>query len=242
MGARSCSSGQYRYVWFPAGDCAGPKTRPKQHRDLARHRGVAPPTAPSPAATGCAPGQRQERAQGLCLSDRADADGGLRNGRRQGAGQHQCGRRRANRAHRFAEYRGCPAAAGAGHHHQRRDRQSISAGHPISRLRCVPRRRHAAGACGLPERRAHQRSLRRHRQLGPDPDRCDQVGHRRDQQSRVRPERAGRRGQRADEERLQLSGRRNQHDGRLVRAHPEFGAVGQAGRQICRLRRARRRA
>ena len=72
-------------------------------------------------------------------------------------------------------------------------------------------------------------------QLGLDPDRCDQVGYRRDQQSRVRSQCAGRRRQRADEEWLQLSGRRNQHDGRLVRTHPEFGAVWQADRQFFRL-------
>jgi hypothetical protein len=33
-----------------------------------------------------------------------------------------------------------------------------------------------AGTCGLPEWGAHQRSVRRHGQLGPDPDRCDSVG------------------------------------------------------------------
>ena len=59
-----------------------------------------------------------------------------------------------------------------------------------------------------------------------------------DQQSRVRPQCARRRGQRADEGRLQLSRRRDRHDGRLVRAHPELGAVGQADRQCRRLRRA----
>ena len=106
----------------------------------------------------------------------------------------------------------------------------------------VAGRRYSAGTGGLPERHAHQRSVRRHRQLGPDPDRCDQVGHRRDQQPRVRSQRAGRSRQRADEGWLQLSGRRNQHDGRLVRTHPEFGAVWQADRQLVGLRRARRRA
>ena len=68
-------------------------------------------------------------------------------------------------------------------------------------------RRHSSGTGGLPERHAHQRSVRRHRQLGFDPDHCDQVGHRRDQQSRVRSQRTGRSRQRADEEWLQLSGR-----------------------------------
>ena len=87
---------------------------------------------------------------------------------------------------------------------------------------------------------AHQRGVRRHRQLGPDSDRRDQIGHRRDQQSRLRPQCAGRSRQRADEGWLQLSGRRDQHDGRLVRPHPEFGAMGQADRQFFRLWRAGR--
>ena len=55
-----------------------------------------------------------------------------------------------------------------------------------------------------------------------------------DQQSRFRPQCAGRRRQRADEGWLQLSRRRDRHDGRLVRPHPEFGAMGQAGRQQLR--------
>ena len=102
----------------------------------------------------------------------------------------------------------------------------------VPRLRRIARRRHAAGTCGLPERRSHQRGVRRHRQLGPDSDRRDPVGQRRHQQSRLRPQCARRRRQRADEGRLQLSRRRNRHDGRLVRPRPGFGAMGQAGRQV----------
>ena len=69
-----------------------------------------------------------------------------------------------------------------------------------------------------------------------------QVGHGRDQQSRFRPQCAGRSRQRADEGWLQLSGCRDRHDGRFVRTHPEFGAVGQADRQFFGLWRARRTA
>ena len=127
-----------------------------------------------------------------------------------------------------------------GDRHQRSERQSISARHPISRVCRIPGLRYAAGTGGLPERHAHQRGLRRHRQLGSDSDRRDQVGHRRDQQSRFRTQCAGRGGQRADEGWLQLSGRRDQHDGRLVRPHPELGAMGKTDRQLFRLRRARR--
>ena len=77
-------------------------------------------------------------------------------------------------AHRLAEHHRRAAAAGAGHQHQRGHRQSVSAERGISRLRRVARRRNAPGPCGLPERGAHQRSVRRHRQLGPDSDRRDQ--------------------------------------------------------------------
>ena len=65
-----------------------------------------------------------------------------------------------NQAHRFAEYHDALRTARAGHQHQRGHRQSVSAGHSVPRLRGVSRGRHAAGPCGLPERRTHQRSLR----------------------------------------------------------------------------------
>ena len=71
----------------------------------------------------------------------------------------------------LAEHRGRAAATGAGPHHQRHDRKSIHAGRTVSRLCRISGRRHSPGTCGLPERDAHQRSVRRHRQLGLDPDR-----------------------------------------------------------------------
>ena len=145
---------------------------------------------------------RQELAQGFCLPDGADADGRFGNGCRQGAGKHQRGGGRADRAYRVAEHRGCAAATGTGNPHQRHDRQSISAGHPIPRVRRIAGSRYASGTCGLPERGACQRGVRRHRQLGPDSDGRDQVGYRRNQQPRVRPQRARRGRQRPDEGRL----------------------------------------
>ena len=239
----SCLLGHYRYVSFPGLTVPRPKRRPAIARSCRPSR--SSPRRHSrqsqPAAEARLDGH-PERAQGFCLPDRADADGRFGNGCRQGAGSDQRRRCRADRAHGLAEHRGRAAATGAGYHHQRYDRQSIYAGHTISWFRCIAGRRHSAGAGGLPERDAHQRSVRRHRQLGLDPDRRDQVGYRRDQQPRVRPQCARRSRQRADEGWLQLSRRRNQHDGRLVRAHPEFGAVWQADRQLVGLWRARRRA
>ena len=48
--------------------------------------------------------------------------------------------------------------------------QSVSARRLFPRLRRLAGFRHAAGSGGLPERHAHQRGFRRHRQLGSDPD------------------------------------------------------------------------
>ena len=197
-------------------DQAGRQTRPRPHRE------------PPGSAV----------ASGLHLSDHAA--GRRWHGSRQGAGEHQRHRRRSNQANGIAQHQRCPGEIRTGHHHQRSCRQSIPAGRAISRLRRFAGVRHAAGTRGVPERRAHQRSVRRHRQLGSDSDRRHQIGHRGDQQSRLRPERAGRGRRCADEGWLQLSRRRDRYHGRLVRAHPEFGAVGQADRQFRRLRRARR--
>ena len=242
MRTRSLLIGALSMCLIPGSDGAKAQSATSSRccRDLAIHRGsAAGDGGPAWTQPGC-DADRAERAAGLRLSDRADADGGFGNRCRQGAGRHQRGRRRSNPAHRLAEHRRCPATAGAGHPDQRRDRQCVSARHPVSRLRGITCRRHAAGTCGVPERRPHQRSFRRHRQLGPDPDRRDKIGHRRDQQPRLRPQCAGRSGQRADEEWFQLPGGRDRHHGRLVRPHPEFGAMGQAGRQFLGLWRARR--
>src|ERR1700754_3707774 len=53
---------------------------------------------------------------------------------------------------------------------------SDTTGNPFTPFRCVSGLRYSAGTGGLPEWDAHQRSVWRHRSLGPDPDRCDQVG------------------------------------------------------------------
>ena len=229
----SCLSGHYRYVSFPAVTVPKPKARTGDSE-------VLPAIEVSPPTDGRQTGPRQKRAPqrqpGTCagfLSTRPR----LRRSRARESTSTRC--RQAINAVGAAQIARTDSLNIADALQQYVpgisisdvDRQSISARRAVSRFRRVARRRHAAGTCGLPERRAHQRSVRRHRQLGPDPDRCDQVGHRRDQQSRVRPQRARRRRQRADEGRLQLSGRRDRHDGRLVRPHPELGAVGQADRQ-----------
>ena len=102
----------------------------------------------------------------------------------------------------------------------------FSAEHRVSWLCRLARLGHAAGTGGLPERGAHQRSIRRHRQLGPDPDLSDQVDRGRDEQSGLRPQCARRRRRGPDERRLQLSRRRNRHDGQAPSAAPRLRCNG----------------
>ena len=79
----------------------------------------------------------------------------------------------------------------------------------VSRLRSLARQRRAAGPRRLSERRAHQRRLRRHRQLGlPARQRHRRHLHPR-RQSGLRPQRARRRRRHRHARRLQLPGRRD---------------------------------
>ncbi len=151
---------------------------------------------------------------------------------------HRC---EGNRAHRIALGGGHAPAARAERRHPGHVRQFAVARHRLSRLRLLADPGHAAGHRRLSERRARQRSLRRHDELGHAPD----LRHRLDghdlQQSGVRPQRARRRGQHQDEGRLHLSGRKVRDFRRLVRARPGRGRLRQAGWQFRLLRRARRR-
>ena len=79
--------------------------------------------------------------------------------RRPGLGQRHRSREAALRA-------GAAAADGAERAHQRRAGQHLSARSAVPRLRGFARQRRGAGHRRLSERRAHQRELRRHRQLG----------------------------------------------------------------------------
>ena len=245
----SCLLGHYRYVSFPGVDSAQAQTASGDSEVLPAIEVTAPTTTSArPAArpargSTAAPRATRNVRQGFCLPDRADAGRRYGNRCRQGAGSDQCRWCCADRANRLAEHCGRAAATRAGPHHQRHYRKSISCrAYSFEVLIASP-------VAGTPQGLAvYQNGMRINEAFGDTvnwdliPTSCDQVGHRRDQQSRVRPQRTGRGGQRADEERLQLSGRRNQHDGRFVRAHPEFGAVWQADRQFFGLWRARRRA
>ena len=127
MGARSLFIGTISLCLVPASGCAQAQDAPGEQRSLARHRGrFAPELAPGPPATEMRPGRTRNVRRVLCLPDRADADRRFGNGCRQGAGKHQRPRCRTDRAYRLAEHRGRVAATGAGYHHQRYHRQSIS--------------------------------------------------------------------------------------------------------------------
>ena len=88
----------------------------------------------------------------------------------------------------------------------------------VPRLPRVAAAGRAARAVGLPRRRPAERTVRRHAELGPDPDGGDPV---RQPDARVEPalraEHAGRRAVAGDEDRLLRSRRRGSPAGRIVR-------------------------
>ena len=145
---------------------------------------VAPPPtarrAPSRPVARTAASRRQAHGpQDLRLPDLTRR---LRQHRcRQDPGEHQCGRSDPDQAHRLAEHCRCASAIRPRRQSERSHRQSVPAEHRVSRLRRLASGRHAAGTCRLSERRTHQRSVLRHRQLGLDPYCRDPLGHRRDQ-------------------------------------------------------------
>ena len=85
-------------------------------------------------------------------------------------------------------------------------RQRVPARFRLPRLYRLAGARHPAGDCSLSERRAHQRSLWRHRQLGFHPGHGDPPAVAGAQQSDLRPQCHRRRGEHRNEERLHLSG------------------------------------
>ncbi len=93
--------------------------------------------------------------------------------------------------------------------HQSVAGESLSAGHHLPRLHGFTAARHVARALGLPGRRAHQRTLRRWRELGPDPQPGDREHHPDSGlQPGVRSQHPGRRALGHDQERFRLSGTR----------------------------------
>ena len=187
-----------------------PRRPPRQRRRRPRFR---------PSAASAAPQRPSARRARRSVDGRAGS--GVDRGAHHGA---ERGDQRHRHRHRGGRHRLDPAdaaAEGAGHHHLRRRRQPAARGAVLSRVRCLAGQRPLAGRRRLPERRAHQRGLRRRGELGRHPEQRHLVDVGGQQQPVVRFERARRRRQHPDEGRLQLPGRRGRHHGRLVR--PQAG-------------------
>ena len=113
-------------------------------------------------------------------------------------------------------------------------------GPALSRLRGLAAAGHAAGARRLHARHPRQRSLRRHRQLGLDPDDRDRPRGHLDQQSSLRPQRPRRRDQPPDEGRLHLQRHRIRCVRRLLRPRRRLPAIRRAQRGMGALSRGGR--
>ncbi len=196
--------------------------------------------------------KRTRRAGGLRRNCRASHDRRLlpdtairairhRRRREQGSGCGDHNRLQGNRARGVAEHRQIPRAIYAQRRRARCRGQSLPARRLFPRLRRLAGLGHAARPRRLPERRPHQRSVRRHRELGFDSDRRRQNDGRHQQQPRLRPQRARRRDLDADEGRVHLAGNVDRCDGRLLWPRAGLAAMGQGGRSMVRLYRDRGR-
>ena len=177
MGARFLFIGTLSLCLVPGSDGAQAQTASSDSEVLPAIEVTAPATSARPAARPArgrtAPSDRHpERAPGSCLPDRADADRRYGNRCRQGAGERSTRsvprRSRAPNSLNIADalqqhVPGLIISDTTGN--------PFHAGRTVSRFCRISGRRHAPGTGGLPERDAHQRSVRRHRQLGLDPDR-----------------------------------------------------------------------
>ena len=125
------------------------------------------------------------------------------------------------------------------------DRQFLPARRQLSGLHGIGAARNAAGPVRFPGRRAHQRSVRRRRQLGPAAEERRVVDAALARiEPRVRAQHAGRRADDQHEGRLPLHRRRRFAFRRVVRTRRGFGRRGvQPGRPrgLRRVRRHRRR-
>ncbi len=195
-----------------------------------RHHAGAATAARVPAGCRDHRSRAEQRNAGRAGRDRS----------RQGPGQRTDADRGRFRSRGRAQSVGRLGARAARRRVGRPDRQSIPARSQLSRLRRFAGYRHAAGARRLSERRAHQRGVRRHRQLGFHPGERHQPADARSQQSDIRAQRHRRCPLLRDEERIHLSRRRGRRDRRLVWAGRRLGAGRRPGRKPVRLHYRRR--
>ena len=154
-----------------AGSCAGQGQGELHHRASGRRSVCAADRGK--ARTPRAPTRVVPAGDATCgLSDNAGLDPGHRACRRQGALHHQLRRFRTDPAHQFAQHHGCPAAERGGLNINEVSGNPFQPNVEFRGFVGIARVGHAAGIGGLSERRAHQRGLRRHHQLGSDPDRA----------------------------------------------------------------------
>ncbi len=123
-------------------------------------------------------------------------------------------------------------ASGAGRHRRQRLGQRLPARRQLSRLRRDAGHRHADRPRRLPERRSHQRGVRRHGQLGPHSRECDRQDDDRRGRPDLWPQCARRRPQCDDEERLHLAGLRSRSSRRLILSRAGGVSVRQADRRL----------
>src|SRR5260221_556319 len=140
-------------------------------------------------------------------SDRHHAPARLRRPRRPGSRKRPGGHRRRDRAATPAQSAGIHEPAAPRRKRQRKPKQPLSARRHLSRVQRFASARHASRDLGVPGRRAHQRAVRRHGELGSDPglrDLDDQPHSR--FEPLVRSEHARRRAVDPDQERRAVSG------------------------------------
>ncbi len=176
--------------------------------------------------------EKRRRARGIdaCRPGAAGGSGhrhhtgaGREHRRRQGAGQRAKPLPRGDLGERHREPHRGPRHPSGQREHQRHARRCVPARYPVPRLRGLPGVGNSARARGLSERRAHQRGVRRHGQLGSHSGHRHPARRHRQLEPPVRPQRA--RGSHGGdhEKRLHLPGCRRGVVGRLLQPAHGFG-------------------
>ena len=163
--------------------------------------------------------------------DRHDAAAGPRHAVEGRSGERPGLRQQGARQAATRQPRGIPAEQPDQRHRQRRSGQSVPARHQLPRLHRLAAARRAAGPVGVPGRRAHQRAVRRRRQLGP----AAAVGDRQHPahprlEPAVRAQHAGRRARDLHQERAPVSRAARSSS----RADRSVGARCRSSRAACR--------
>ena len=181
--------------------------------------------------------RRARRRGGRDGRDRDDAAARLAAAARSRAGERPDGDRRRDRRAPQPGSRGLHARRARQRQRQPGPAEPAAARPAVPRLPRVAAAGRAAGDVGLHRRRPAERTVRRHAELGPDPD---GGGPLREPDARVEPalraEHAGRRAVAGDEDRLLRSRRRGSPAGRIVRPPAAGRRPGRPRRALGRVR------